>query len=146
MTTDQTPAPAAGSAPATLNMADYSDDWADQSITLRPHLSYAADQRIETARVRMSTEVSSGGNKRTTDKQMEMTAAVTPLEYAVAVVEECVLSWTLLGYSGVTLPASRVGVMSEQAPAELLDVAVDAIVEFYEARRPKLKPRSKRSG
>ena len=135
--------PPSGSAPHTIDMVDCSDDWAGQTITLRPHQSYAAAQRIETARIQMSAQVSAG---RQRDEGVQMTAAVTPIDYAAAVVEECVLSWTLLGYDGQPLAANRAGLTSEQAPAELLDVAIDEIVEFYESRRPKLKERSRRNG
>ena len=147
--TNEPATPAPGSAPHTIEMGDYADDWEGQTVTIRPHLSYAADQRIETARIQMSAKVRSGNKqagRQSGDRDVQMDAAVTPLAYATAVVEECVLSWTLLGYDGVPLPASSAGVNSAQAPAELLDVVIDEIAEFYEARRPKLKPRSKRSG
>lgn len=145
-TTDTATPPAApGNAAQTIDMSDWSDSWAGMTVTVRPHLSFAADQRIESARMRMAAEVKGNRRQRRSDDgaDVEMTTTVTPLDYATAVVEETVTSWTLVGFDGQPLQANRAGVTSEQAPADLLDCVIEAIVEFYEARRPKLKKRSK---
>ena len=134
--------PAPGNAPHTIDLGEFADDWRGQSVTIRPHLSYAASQRIEVARMRMSTlHTGNREQRRAGGGSMEMLAAATPLEYASAVVAECVQSWTLLGYDGEVLAANAAGVASEQAPAEVLDVVVDEIVGYYEARRPQLRTR-----
>ena len=75
-----------------------------------------------------------------------MMSEVTPVDFAAAVIEECVSSWTLRGHDGEVLEPNRAGINSPQAPALLVDVAVEAIMEFHEARAPKLKERSKPSG
>ena len=138
-----TPEAAPGAAPHTIDLGEFADDWRGQSVTIRPHLSYAASQRIEAARIRMSTQITGNRQQRRagTGGDMEMTAAATPLDYAIAVVSECVMSWTLRGYDGEVLEANAAGVASVQAPADLLDVVVDEIVGHYEARRPQLRTR-----
>ena len=133
----------------TIDLGEWSDDWAGQVVVIRPYLSYAASQRIETARVQMQTEVTGNRAQRravaASDSNMQVTATITSMDYATAVVDTCVLSWTLIGYDGQPLPQGTAGLMSDEAPSELLDVVIDAIGEFYEERRPKLKTRSKRN-
>ena len=125
-------------------MGDWADDWAGQTITIRPHISFRADQRIETAKIAVSTTIDNPGQAKK-DQSVSTALDITPLETAIAIVEECVLSWTLLGHDSQPLPPNRHGVTSEQAPPDLLDVATSEIMEFYESRRPKLKARSKRN-
>ena len=141
--TDNASQSAAGSAPHTIEMVDYADEWSGQSVTIRPHLSYAASARIEGAKSAMKAQLRPDRRK---DDDIEMLSEVTPIDFAAAVVEECVNSWTLRGYDGEVLEPNRAGISSPQAPAVLVDVVVDAIMEFYEARAPKLKERSKPSG
>lgn len=138
------PAKAHGSAPVTIDLGDLADDWAGQSVTIRPHLSYQAKQRIDAAAAKATAEVA--GNRaqrraRRDDPTIELTNTVTPLEFAVATVEECVLSWTLRGFDGQVLEANRAGVQSPQAPADLIDAIIDEIHYHYEQRAPKLRQR-----
>ena len=114
--------------------------WAGQTVTIRPFLSYAADRRIESARLKMQAEIEGeGGNRRSRrDRDVSMTTEITPMDYAAAVVEECVIEWTLIGHDGKRLGCNRFGLESQHAPAELLDTVIEEIMDFYEARRPKL--------
>ena len=133
-----------GAAGTTIDLADLSDDWAGQHVTIRPHLSYAARQRIDAAAHRSTTSVqprNRAERRGQRNEPVEITSQVTPVEYAVAVIEEAVTEWHVLGYDGNPLPATRAGVQSPHAPALLLDTIVDEIEAHYEARAPKLKPR-----
>ena len=127
----------AGGGPKVIDMGEWLDDWDGQTVTIKPYLSYAADRRIESARVQMQAEIKAGRDRSARD--VTMTSEATPMDYAVAVVEECVLEWSLIGHDGKPLPCNRAGLVSESAPAELLDVVIDEVVGYYESRRPKLK-------
>ena len=143
--TPDAPPPAAGAAPVTIDLGALFDGFDGQTVTIRPHLSYAASQRIETARMRMSAHIQGNRAQRRAagDADFEMRAEVLPLEYAAAVVEEAVISWTLTGYDNKPIPATAAGINSQQAPAALLDEVIGEIVDHYEAHRPKR--RTKRS-
>ena len=141
--TEAPPAPPAGAAPVTLDLGELLDDWEGQTITIRPHLSFAASQRIEAARMEMSAHVQTNRRaRREAGADMEMTARVTSVDYAVAVVEEAVISWTLTGHNAKLIRANREGINSQHAPAQLLDTAIAEIVDYYEERTPKLRKRS----
>ena len=138
------PPQAAGAAPVTINLGDLFDAYDGMAVTIRPHLNYAASQRIETARMRMSAQIQGNRAQRRAaeDEGLEMRAEVLPLQYAAAVVEECVISWTLRGYDNKPLPATAEGINSQQAPASLLDDVIGEIVDYYEERRPKRRKRN----
>ena len=132
---EPTPIPAADHV---IDMGDWADAWTGQTITVRPYRTYAASTRIEQARAEMKTEVKRNRRRRDTD-DVEVRTAVTPLDFAAAVVEESVISWTLRGVDGQPLTADRAGLLSHHAPAVLVDCAIDAIEEFYDGQAPKLK-------
>ena len=46
------------------------------------------------------------------------------------------LEWNLQGYDGQLLPPSRIGVLSPEAPEDLIDQLVGAMSDYYEAQRP----------
>lgn len=116
-----------------IDLGGYADAWQGVTITVRAHRSFASTQRIAAASSRM--EASQEGRKQR--------AGLTPdpLGRAAAVVDEYVIEWDLVGIDGEPLPASGAGVRSENADADLIDCAVDAIETYYEDRAPKLRPR-----
>lgn len=134
-----------GAAGHTIDMGEWSDAWLGQTVTIRPFLSYAANQRIEDTLLAIEMQTA-GGNRAqrraARHDPAKMTARTRSVEHAVAVIEEAVLSWTLLDAAGQPLPANRHGVTSEQAPYDLIDTAVGEILDYYEARRPKRRTRS----
>lgn len=137
--------PATPTTSHTINLGDISDTWAGLTVTIRPFLSFAADQRIEssvattrtTAKARNRRERRHGRNDDT-DIYLE----AQPLDYAAAVIEEAVLEWNLVGADNRPLPATAAAVRSEQAPAVLLTAVIDEIMDFYEAQRPDPTKRS----
>ena len=139
--------PAAAANQVTIDLGDLADEYAGQTITIRPHLSYAANQRIETAAVKMRAQIEQPANRAERrarareNQELELSAEAAPLEYATAVVDEAVIEWTLTGYDGKVLAANGAGLRSPQAPADLLDDAINEIVGYYESRRPKLRKR-----
>ena len=147
--TDTPPAPEqthpAGAAPVTIDLGELTEggEWAGQTVTIRPHISYAAQSRIDAAAARMFQEAPGNRAQRRAarDAPSTIVAETTPMDYAAAVVEECVLSWTIAGHDGRPLPANREGVTSDNAPASLLDAAIDEILVYYEQRTPKLRKR-----
>lgn len=149
---DPAPNPDSGQGPGpmptrshTIDLGELSDAWAQMTVTIRPFLSYAADQRIESAAA--TTRASSKARNRRERRQgrsddTEIVVEAQPLEYAAAVIEECVLEWTLVGVDGRPLPATAAAVRSEQAPAHLLVAVIDEIMDFYESQRPDPTRRS----
>lgn len=133
--TDTPPAAPPGAAPRTIDLGTLADAWTGQTVTIRPHLSYAAHQRVEAARLRM-TAVPAGADG---GGAMTLAADPSPVAYACALVEESVIEWTLTGYDGRPLAANAAGVTSPQAPATLLDAVIDEIAAHYEATAPKLR-------
>ena len=135
--------PTPGAAGTTIDLGDLADEWAGQHVTIRPHLSYAARQRVDSAASRSTAEVQprNRAERRQRDRPVEITNEMTTLEYAVALIEEAVIDWHVLGHDGNPLPANRAGVQSPHAPALLLDTIVDEIEAHYEEQAPKLKRR-----
>ena len=119
-----------------IDMGDVVEAWRGQTVTIRPFLSYAADQRITAAAI--TNRKREPRNRRERRHQQESLIEWVPdgLGHAVAVVEEAVLEWMIVGADGRPLPANRAGVLSPQAPAVLLNVVIDEVMDYYEAQRP----------
>lgn len=128
-----------------IEMGDVSPAWSGYTVTIRPFLSYAADQRIESSVAKTSTRAKARNRRerrKGRDDDTEIYLETTPLDYAAAVIEETVLEWNLVGADGEPLPASAAAVRSEHAPAVLLNAVIDEIMDFYEAQRPDPTSRS----
>ncbi len=110
----------------TIDLGHDCPEWAGQTAVVRRHLSYAATQRVEQARMVLSA-----------DQSGEMTAVPDPVGYACQLVDAAVLEWTLVGLDGEPLPAGRAGVMSDECPNHLMDRLVERIGEFYAEQAPK---------
>jgi len=128
-----------------IDLGDVAEAWRGQTVTIRPFLSYAADQRIESAAT--TTRARSTARNRRERRQgraddTEVVVEAQPLDYAAAVIEECVLEWTITGADGRPLPATAAAARSDQAPAVLLNAVIDEIMDFYEAQRPDPTRRS----
>ena len=91
-----------------------------QTVTVRHHLSFAAETRIDESAydIRMSA---GAGDAR---------FASTTLAHASAVIAECVLSWTLLDVRGERLPCDPSVVRDERCPRRIRHV-IDAVVDHY---------------
>ena len=118
-----------------IDMGKVSPAWKDMTVTIRPFLSYAADQRITSAAI-ASRKSPRNRRERRQDAGSVIGWVPDGLGHAVAVVEEAVLEWTLVGADGRPLPANRSGVVSPQAPAVLLNAAIDEVMDYYEAQQP----------
>lgn len=109
-----------------IDLGDDAKEWEGQSATVKHHLSYAATQRIEKARMNL-----------TADAAGKMTASPDPVEYACQLVDEAVLAWQIKGHDGSELPLGRAGVLSDECPNHIMDRLVERIAEYYEDQAPK---------
>ena len=110
--------------------------WEGQWVRIKPHRSYAAKARLDGVRHELTV--------KTNDRET-MNLAVKSIEYAVAMVEECVLEWRLLDVNGQLIPASRKGITGDDVPSDLIDQVVGEVSDYYEAQRPKVFRESEKS-
>ena len=111
-----------------INMGLLADEWEGMRIRIRPFLSFKASRLIDTAAVSMGN-VSEDG----------IDLSMNPMNHAVAVVEQCVLSWTLKNHADEIIASTREGVEDDLTPAVLMEEAVEAILEYYESAAPKVR-------
>ena len=114
-----------------IDMGSLDAAWAGQTITIRPHLSFAADQRITQASAGMRLEEPTGNRRQRRQARPKTVIDPDPLGHAAAVIGEAVLSWTLRDVDGRPLECSPSVVHSESVPARLMQEAIDAIMDHY---------------
>ena len=108
-----------------LDMGDDAAEWAGQTVTIRQHLPYAAQQRVNSARTRMIM------------RDGEVVGEFEPMKYAESLVAEAVVAWDLVGIDGEPLAQGRAGLRSDEAPFALMQAVIDRVSEHYEAQSPK---------
>ena len=113
--------------PHVIQMGDIWEGWDGQWVRIKPWMSYADDQLIEAAGVQASMASA---------KDSAITIGVRSVEAAVAWVELQVEDWNLLDYEGQPIERSRAGIESKSTPPDLIDQAIGAISDYYEALRP----------
>ena len=124
--------------PHVIDMGEVFEGWSGQTIKVKPWMSYAAATAIETAAIPQEAAAQDGDGED----------APTPLGSAVmarswAWIRHQVLEWSLRDYEGELIEHSFAGITGDAVPADLIDQAVVAIEEYYEALRP---PAFRRTG
>ena len=113
--------------PHVIQMGEIWDGWDGQWIKIKPWMSYAASQAVEAAGVDAS--MSAGGERK-------VTLGITSVDAAAAWVKHQVLEWHLLDHEGNEIDATPDGIAGETVPPDLIDQAIGAISDYYEAMRP----------
>ena len=88
-------------------------------VVVREHLSFAMKTRLDDAK--MTMRVGDGGG----DFQL------TPQKYAEAIVERCVVSWTVRGIDGEPVDATVAGVRSANMGWRVMEAVVEAVEKHY---------------
>ena len=120
----------------TIEMGELWEEWSGISATIRATRSYAAGLRIDEAGMRAEMLMQERKGKGTPDKPRSLDIVSQAVETAVAWVEEQVLGWNFTGYDGAVLPLGRAGVVSENAPYDLIDQLIGSMSDYYESQRP----------
>lgn len=114
----------------TIDMGTVWDGWAGQWIRVKPHQSFAQKQRYDSAGLNAEMAATERRQKAKTTLQ------VTSVEKAWVLFNDQVEEWNLLDVVGEPIPLSRQGLEGDAVPIDLIEQAVDAIADFYDAQRP----------
>ena len=110
----------------TIEMGEIHKAWAGQWMKVKPHQSFRASQRIKAAGLEKGGLGAGDGTVALTFNHALV---------AVASVQEQVVEWNIQGYSGDVLPLTKEGVLSDDAPPDIIEQATIAIRDFYDAMR-----------
>ena len=125
--------------PHRIELGEIYDGWDRQWVEIKPWMSFAASARIEAKRFAAS---GIGGvediRANREDAQISVGVEASPAEYAAELIDQQVLDWHVMGYDDQQLPRGRVGVLSDMAPVDVIDVIIQKMEEYYKALRPNL--------
>ena len=114
----------------TIEMGQIWDGWEGTWAKVKPHMSFASRQRIDSAAVHGSMKPGDADE----DKTMDL--SVTTFETGVAWIEGQVREWNFVDYNGSAFMPDRGGLNNSEAPIDLIEQLIDAMDDFYDAQRP----------
>lgn len=126
--------------PHRIELKEFHESWDGQWVEIKPWMSFASSARLEV--VKTSTPVI--GDMETfagigDGAEMKIDVTINAAEYAATMIDLQVLRWHVVGHDGEPLPDGRMGVLSDVAPIDVIDVIVEEMDKFYTGLRPNFK-------
>lgn len=108
----------------TIDLGELWEGWRGQWVKVRPRLSYARQQAMESVLI---DDVADDDPVANVPRMVRFNCEVT---------DQAVIEWHLLGHDGEPLPQGVEGIMHEEAPPDLLAKMFREIANFYGEQRP----------